>query len=528
MTKESEVSMQELSDACEKTLREKGYDRRKEASTDYQGIERRKEEFDRRKNAPTEYEGLDRRVGSTKESGLSMQELSDACEKTLQEKGYDRRKEGYDRRQEGADRREEGFDRREEGSDRRKEALTDYQGVERRKAGYDRRQEGADRRLAGFDRREEGFDRRETLAETSKIRGLLESRTFKIKAGLALLLIAVAFFFAVPIPGLGIINDNEYVVTKVEGRAYMKYQTEYTGDQAKGKGLTFQVDGEWTPLKEGTVIAAGSRIIIETGSDSTVDLLTDEGMIVRIAKNSTVRLEEKPKKTSRIQGFVAKGKIFVNIVSAKLKRFKDKTIFKIEVSTPNATCGVRGTIFSVDHQPDAVITDVSVLTGVLNVTDPETAQAQTSAEWHEVKQGQAIQLLRNEKAVEIRELSAAEMKMLSESAPSLDANHTLFERFERTWRELRWWLSLVEYSQKTRAENEMGSIIMSLYQKGIVASATFPDPLPDKKIPGGDVKDPWGHSYLYIRYRPDVALVISAGPDGIYNTPDDLYRFLSI
>jgi hypothetical protein len=437
----------------------------------------------------------------TSEPGASMQELSDACEKVM----------------------------RERGGDRRKKPLTEYEGSDRREAGSDRRKEGSDRRKEGFDRREAGSDRRENIpTETSETIDLLKSRTFKIKAGLIMLLIAVTFCFTVPIPGLGVINDDEYIVTKVVGRAYIKYQTAYSEDQAKGNDPNFHFDGEWILLTKGTAIAAGSRIMIETGPDSTVDLLTDDGMIIRIVKGSTFRLEERLKRASRIQGFVAKGKVFVNIVSAKLKRFKTGPTLKMEIVTPNAVCGVRGTVFSVDYQPDSGITKASVLEGALNVTDPETAKEQKFASWYEIRNGQTIQLTKSERVVSLRDLDAAELLMLSADAPALTTAHTVIEAMERAWRDWLWLLSLADMARKKRAEYEMGAIITVIYQRGQIAGGTLPDTLIDRKVPGEDIKDPWGNSYLYIRHRPDYAVVVSAGPDGKYNTPDDLYRFLSL
>ncbi len=478
VARESEASMQELSDACEKTFREKGYDRRKEG-------------VDRRTKALTEYEGIDRR------------------------------KEGTDRRKEESDRRKEESDRRKEESDRRKKALTNYDGS-------DQREEGIDRRKEAIDRREEGFDRREKApTEVSGIKDLLKKRTFIIRAGLIILLIVVAFCFTVPIPGLGIINDNEYIVTKVEGRANMKYQADYSKGNVIDNAPSFQIDGEWIPLSEGTVIAAGSRVIIETGAESTVDILMDDGMIVRVAKNSTVRLEEKQKTTSRIQVFVTKGRMFCNIVAANLNRFKSGSTFKMEVSTPNATCGVRGTIFSVDYQPEIGITNAAVLVGALNVTDPETAIRSTFSSWNDLRNGQMIQLSRDGRVMDKRNLSPEEMNILKEGAPVLVTAHTVFENIERSWRRT-WWLTLYDFARKQRAENEMSAIITSVYQRGIIAKGTLPDTLSDKSIPGGDVKDPWGNSYLYMRAEQNYGLVISAGPDGKYNTPDDLYRFFSL
>lgn len=494
MTRASEASMQELADACEKTFKEKGYDRRQEES------DRRKEGFDRRQKDSTGYEGVERRkVGS------------------------DRRQEGGNRRREVSDRRQEEGDRRQEGFDRRQTAPTDYEGLDRRKEGSDRREEEVDRRQRILTD-DERFDRREEVPAGARLKG----RAFKIKAGLTVVLIAIVSFFTIPIPGLSIINDNEYVVTRVEGRAHMKYQAEYSGDREKSKDLTIQVEGEWKPLTEGTVIAAGSRVIIETGSNSTVDLLTDEGMIVRIAKDSTVRLEEKRGKEGRLQGFVSKGKFYVNIVSANLKRFKSAATLKMEVSTPNATCGVRGTIFSVDFLPDSYLTNISVLTGALSVADPGTAASSDPQKWNDLRQGQTIRLSNPEGAITRRDLDASEIKMFSEAAPTLDTAHTFFESMRRAWRGLWWWLSLADAARQTRTENEMGAIMTTLHQKGMISSGALPAALSDKSIPTGDMKDPWGNSYIYIRYRPDLAVVISAGPDGIYNTPDDLYRFLSI
>ncbi len=461
---------------------------------------------------PSKQEGF-----MTRESEASMQELSDACEKSFREKGYDRRKEGSDRRKEGTDRRTEGADRRAEGSDRRKETLTGYEGVDRRKEGFDRRKETYDRREEGEDRREEGLDRRKKTP-----------KALKIKVGLIILLLAITFCFTVPIPGLRIINDNEYIVTKVDGRAYMKYQSNYSSGQAVGKGLSYQIDGEWTLLTEGTVIAVGSRVIIETGSESTVDIMMDDGMIVRIAKGSTVRLEEKQEKTSRAQAFVTKGKVLINIVSANLKRFKDGPTCKLDVSTPTATCGVRGTIFSVEYQPDLGFTNVSVLEGALNVTDPETAQTSNVTKWFEVRKGQAIQLSNDVNVVTRMDLSNEEMKILLRSAPVLESAHTVFKSIKRAWRSPWWWSTIYAYAREKRTENEIGAIITSMSQKGIMSKGTLPDTLSDKSIPGGDEKDPWGNSYLYVRYETNSALVVSAGPDGKYGTPDDLYRFFSI
>lgn len=329
------------------------------------------------------------------------------------------------------------------------------------------------------------------------------------------------------VPGLGKLTYNTYTVIKVEGTASLKYQTNYSADEKENKTPPYELDMGWTLLSKGTVIRAGSGVIIQTGPWSVVDLLLDDGMVVRITEKTTMRFDEDPKRESPIQVFLTRGRALFYVVFSKLNKFRSGSPFKLEAETPTAVCGVRGTFFSVVYEPTT--TEISLLEGVLGVADRQKAiQGYASGTWYELKEGQAIQLPQDGSAQQ-RDLSSEEKKILMEQKADMDEGQLTVGVIERVKQMWAWGLSFDVFNKIRikRTNYEIRAIISEIYTRALFSGAC-PDTLSDKSLPHGGIEDSWGNPYLYIRCQKNRAVVVSAGPDGTYGTADDLYRFFEL
>jgi hypothetical protein len=55
-----------------------------------------------------------------------------------------------------------------------------------------------------------------------------------------------------------------------------------------------------------------------------------------------------------------------------------------------------------------------------------------------------------------------------------------------------------------------------------------PEKLRSIELEDGDYKDPWNTDYFYERIGPKEAVLISAGPDKILHTSDDIFMSINL
>jgi len=116
-------------------------------------------------------------------------------------------------------------------------------------------------------------------------------------------------------------------------------------------------DTKWTPINVSDLL--GPDATIRTGDNAAVILVFPDKHAFRIGEGAEVRLKEVGQNRSYSFELI-KGEVwsFVN---------KAKKPAKYEVETPSTVLGVSGTLFSVDHDPGADESEVSVAEGEVNM-----------------------------------------------------------------------------------------------------------------------------------------------------------------
>ena len=117
-------------------------------------------------------------------------------------------------------------------------------------------------------------------------------------------LIKIFLFLVIPFLVLMIISASlrddksiqQYVVTNLTGKAFIRYEKKYNTttktDQIEEK--LYEGQSNWIPLSLDMKI--NTDVTIRTEKGSSVDLLLDQGMAVKIKEDSLIKLDEKMKK----------------------------------------------------------------------------------------------------------------------------------------------------------------------------------------------------------------------------------------
>jgi len=115
----------------------------------------------------------------------------------------------------------------------------------------------------------------------------------------------------------------------------------------------------WEPLKEGDTVREGDQI--KAGARSAAVLICGGTIVLRVHANSSLTLtdihfdKEKLKKHARLDV----GSVFIET--------RDDRPKEVKVMTPHGTAVVRGTLFKVGHDPEAKLSEVVVVKGVVEV-----------------------------------------------------------------------------------------------------------------------------------------------------------------
>lgn len=105
--------------------------------------------------------------------------------------------------------------------------------------------------------------------------------------------------------------------------------------------------GPWTPVELQQGISSGQRL--RTGSESRVELLFEDGSVVRLGEESLLDLSELAFDDQRLQG---KAELLLGRLWSKLKKLGDRGL---EVRSPTAVMAVRGTTFRAEAKPDTTV-----------------------------------------------------------------------------------------------------------------------------------------------------------------------------
>lgn len=309
---------------------------------------------------------------------------------------------------------------------------------------------------------------------------------------------------------------QNYLVKSVSGSVQIRHRAVYKTEDGN---TAFESESEWTPLVHSSLVNQGDSI--RTGNASSVDIImiNPQGTTVasRIKENSLIQIESQKSADSVIKMALRKGTALVRALTLDAKK---KEIF--ELRTPTATAGIRGTEFFVKHQAGTERTQVAVSEGIVNVR-PDTPQLQSDAV--DIPAGKTLQadpvthLMQVLPTLPTDQEELKEIKKIPTRISSLDGLSNAFSNNTKLFPEI--------YDQML---GEITQYAMSAFEDAIVINAArggeYPGSLQEIQLEKGNYNDPWGTPYFYKKTGRANALLISAGPDKILYSSDDIVKFI--
>lgn len=310
-----------------------------------------------------------------------------------------------------------------------------------------------------------------------------------------------------------------YTVTNLTGKAFSKYQDQLSNKTGSDAGEIYKI---WMPLNKGMRLVPG--VTVKTETDSSLDLRLDDGMAFRIKEATIIKISEDPNGRSPVQAMLSKGKILANLVASKLTRISGGGTYKLRVDTNNAVCGIRGTVFSVAYQPTAITTTVAVLEGVADVFKSGELNENADGPGSGTKVTDLKKVIIPKQTDGLQDLSPEERQELRE-VRELKIETSILERLPQIKEFIDDYIfnSVVGKEYVSIARYEMSGIANGAIAKAI-KDGKLMNSLQDMELDKGTYNDPWGTIYLYLKIDATKAILISAGPDRIFHTPDDIYR----
>lgn len=309
------------------------------------------------------------------------------------------------------------------------------------------------------------------------------------------------------------------IVTNISGSATAQYKVAHLLDQKSKTGKSYNKTSEWIPLGKGSKIAFGA--LVKTEKQSFVDIMIKNIGAFRVNEKSLIKLEQINKKPKIICLTLNDGKVLSRTINTKSAKDDNKS-YSYWVRTPTATISVQGTTFSVDYLPAKKMTQVAVTDGVVHIKS-----ADNSAFNYKVHPGEKMRIapsipyprLENITPGIIRELLATQNLQIEET------------RTDR-WNEM---MDLVVASPfynkalKIITEHEMSSFKRAIiYYARLAWGDTVPDTLQAIELEHGDYQDPWNTDYFYEKIEDKKSVFISAGPDKILHTQDDIFMSINL
>lgn len=307
--------------------------------------------------------------------------------------------------------------------------------------------------------------------------------------------------------------DNDYIVAGVSGTAAVQYQIDHSLKAGPGEDIRYQKKSNWIPLWPGMNIGSGALIKVE--KNSFADIIRNKHMALRIKENSRVRLQYHKLAGHFTDAGLESGEILCR-VEKKQKARPDNENESLKVVTPQATALVRGTTFSVDYHPDKHTIQVKVLNGLVGIKSQKFRNME-----FKIPEGKSFQLLPHQQLPIIDILNSAAIKELSE-AQSLKIAPTITDR----WDDVLLYVSGLPLYRKALTEitrYEMKVFIRAIkFFSPLRWDHAVPNSIREVELEKGDYQDPWDTDYLYEKLSAKKAILLSAGPDKIYHTADDI------
>ncbi|MDF1593103.1 MAG: FecR family protein [Desulfobacterales bacterium] len=325
-------------------------------------------------------------------------------------------------------------------------------------------------------------------------------------------------FFIVSIHMENSLPGKIYWVTDVSGRAFVQYQTSHPVTADRGAPAQYQKKSQWIPLQRGSKINSGA--LVKVDDFAYVDIMKSKEAALRLNGNTLVRLDLIPT-PKRVDATLDYGKILCRISGngAKGNGQKAETF---RVITPVATAHVRGTSFSVDYLKEGNITNVSVLEGLVAVESGSIPQMEFP-----VSKGQHLHISPSRKVPVLADLTP-DLREELQAAQNLQIKLSLSERWEDI-RDLAMNSPLFHKGVAEITRYEMKVFLRAIrYFAPLRWQNDVPKSLKSVELEDGDYIDPWGTEYFYEKTGAGCAMIISAGPDKILHTTDDIFMNISL
>lgn len=312
---------------------------------------------------------------------------------------------------------------------------------------------------------------------------------------------------------------SDCTATNVSGCAAIQYQVAHIIDQDSNAVKSYNKTSQWIPLQKGAKIAYGA--LIKTAQHAVVDIMIKNLGALRITEQSSVKLEQINKNPMVIDLALNEGRVFSRVIPAESKESL-AALGKYRVRTPIADVRVQGTTFSVDYLSSNKSTQVAVLDGVVHIKSNDSSALNTR-----VHTGEKIQIAPFIRYPQIENISEAIRQEL------LDTRNLKFkETGADRWNEI---MGLVVASPFfNKALTIITRYEMNAFKRAILCYArlewnnTVPGRLQAVELENGDYQDPWDSDYYYEKIQDKKAVLISAGPDRILHTQDDIFVAINL
>ncbi len=345
-----------------------------------------------------------------------------------------------------------------------------------------------------------------------------------MKSARSLIYTAVGMIFFVILPFFLIASAHikkqlpgyDCMVTNISGRAAVQYKVAHLLDQKSKTGKSYNKTSAWIPLGIGSKIVFGA--LIKTEKQSFVDIMIKNIGAFRVNAKSLIKLEQINKKPKIIKIDLNEGKVLSRIISIK----DHKKAGTYGIRTPTATVAVKGTTFFVDYRSAKKATRVAVLDGVVHIKSNNSSSFDTK-----VHAGKETLIVPSIQYSRLENISSGIRKELLETQ-RIKLKETVADRWDQT-------MDLVVASPfYNKALNIITEYEMKVFKRAIIYYAqlvwgnTVPVTLQAIELEDGDYQDPWGTDYFYEKIERKRAVLVSAGPDKILHTQDDIFMTINI
>jgi hypothetical protein len=348
-----------------------------------------------------------------------------------------------------------------------------------------------------------------------------------MKSPRSLIYTGVGLLFFVILPFFLIASDhmkkqlpgNDCTVTNISGAAGVQYQAAYHLEKKSKDAAAYTRTSQWIPLKQGSQIAYGA--LVKTGQKSFVDIMIKDIGAFRVNEKSLLKLERINEKPKIICLTLNDGKVLCRTINSKSAKDDNKSC-GYGVRTPTATISVQGTTFSVDYLPVKKMTRVAVADGVVHIKSTGN-----SAFNSKVQKGEKMRIAPSIPHPRLENITPGISRELL-ATQNLKIKKTGTDRLN----EMMDLVIASPFYNKALGiitRYEMKSFKRAvIYYARLVWGDTVPGSLQDVELEEGDYQDPWNTDYFYEKIEAKKAVLISAGPDKILHTEDDIFMSINL